>query len=322
MLPKVNSKHSATPLWREFEQLVARIEHVMAGDGVKVLSPDRIRSLITGRKREVDASLRTKVGSSEIVVTIECRRRNAKQDVTWIEQLGCKKQAIGAARTIAVASSAFSRDAVRVAEHYGIDLRVLSQIDDAEMHGWILPQFVVHVYKHCDLVQPPEIMFNAEPGDDFSSVSPLDGVAGGALTPDSPVFTSPDGAALTLNDLWLQADDQLKIFEGIPKDDKVYVRRLALTPSDGLTLRTRVGQRRVHSINMALSLRWKHERTSLSAASVVSYKPASLSDPMPPQVRAEFESKGATNANLRLGMQFQPGQDIASFTVQLTPGKK
>lgn len=276
----VTSKQSATPLWREFEKLVARIEQVLAGDSVKVTSPDRIRSLITGRKREVDASLRTKVGSSEIVVTIECRRRNAKQDVTWIEQLGCKKQAIGAARTIAVASSAFSKDAIRVAEHYGIDLRVLSEINVAEMRDWFLPQFVVHVYKHCDLVEQPEIMFNAQPGDDFSSLSPMDGIEHDTSTPESPVFITSDGSALTLNDLWLRADDQLNIFEGIPKDDKVYIRRLALTPSDGLMLRTRVGQRQVHCIHMALSLRWKHERMPLKAASVVSYEPANSSDVM------------------------------------------
>ena len=187
----------------------------MAGEHVKVTSPDRIRSLLTGRKREVDASIRTTVGSSEIIVTVECRRRNATQDVTWLEQLGCKKQAIGAARTIAVSSTAFSSDAIRVAEYYGVDLRILSEISDAEMRNWILPQFVVHVFKQCDLTEAPEITFEAGKGDDFAACPPMEGIEDGATSPDSPVFIGPDGAALTLNDLWLRADVQHKIFDGV-----------------------------------------------------------------------------------------------------------
>ena len=256
------------------------------------------------------------------MITVECRKRNARQDVTWIEQLGCKKQAIGAARTIAVASSAFSKDAIRVAEYYGIDLRILSEIGDVEFQSWILPRFVVHVYKHCDLLEPPEITFFAEQDDDFSSQPPMEGIEGGASTLNSPVFIAADGTTLTLNDLWLRADDQQKIFDRVPVDDKVHVLRITITPSDHLTLRTRVGLRRVECIHMLMSMRWKHEQIALSAANVVSYHPANPSDPMQPQVRAEFESKEATNSNLRFGMQFQLGKDVVSFTVQLTPGKK
>jgi len=150
----------------------------------------------------------------------------------------------------------------------------------------------------------------------------MEGVEGGASTPDSPVFIASDGAVLTLNDLWLRADDQLKIFDGIPIDDQVHMCRITLTPSDCLKLRTRVGERRVNFIRMALLLRWKHERIALDAAHVVSYRPANPSDPMLPQVRAEFESLEATKSNVRFGVQFEPGRDNLSFTLQLTPGKK
>ena len=202
-----NATAKTTPSWREFEQLVARIEHTLAGGGVTVTSPDRIPSRITRRKREVDASLRTRVGSSEILVTIECRKRRAAQDITWIEQLGCKKQAIGASRTIAVASTAFSKDAVRAAAHYDIDLRVLSEITDTEVQSWILPQWVMHVYKHCDLIEPPEVFFREEQGDDFA----VQTATAGADGVDSSVFVAADGKNLSLNDLWLRADEQLKI---------------------------------------------------------------------------------------------------------------
>jgi hypothetical protein len=70
---------------------------------------------ITGRKREVDVSIRSRAGTPSIFITIECRKRHPKQDVTWIEQLAAKWDAIGAACTIAVSSSGFTPNGVAVA---------------------------------------------------------------------------------------------------------------------------------------------------------------------------------------------------------------
>jgi|GEM_PF-3192324 len=306
------------PSWREFELLVARIEQTLAGSGVSVTSPDRIPSRITRRMREVDASIRVRAGSSDILVTIECRKRRATQDVTWIEQLGCKRQAIGASRTIAVASTAFSKGAILAASHYDIDLRVLSDITDEEVQSWILPHSVVHVYKSCDLIEQPEIVFYEAKDDNFNSHLPTAGTEG----VDSAIFEATDGVTLTLNDLWLRADDQLKIFDAVPKDDKAHVCRLSLRPSDSLHLCTRLGPRRVHEIKMALSLRWKHEQILLSDAKVVVYRPADPNDPMRPQVRAEFESKEASNVNLRFGMLFEPDSTTGTFSIETLPPKK
>lgn len=309
-------RKSATPAWREFEQLVARIEQALAGSNVAVKSPDRVPSLVTRGKREVDASLRTKVGSAELLITIECRKRKSSQDVTWIEQLGCKKQAIGAARTIAVASTAFSAEAIGAAAHYGIDLRVLSEVTELDVQSWILPQFITHVFKSCEFTESPEVVFHPEAGDDLSKLRSEEAGAVAAF-----VFVGANGESLSLNDLWLRADDQLKIFDKIPTDDKVYTLRLALQPSDSLHLQTPLGLRRVHEIKMRMALRWKHERLLLGDAKVVMYGPANRSDAMIKQVRAEFESKEATNLNLRLGIQFELGSDTATFTLDTRPGK-
>ena len=97
--------------WREFERLVARIERDLAPRGAVVRSPDRVPDLVTGSLREVDASIRFTVGSAPILITIECRRRAAVQDDTWIEQLAAKKEKVGAAKTIAVSASGFSEPA-------------------------------------------------------------------------------------------------------------------------------------------------------------------------------------------------------------------
>lgn len=305
-------------VWREFEQLVARIEHALAGTEVVVKSPDRIPSRVTARKREVDASLRARIGSAELLVTIECRKRSATQDVTWIDQIACKKEAIGASRTIAVASTPFSAGAIAAATYYGIDLRVLAEIADSEIQSWAFPPFVMHVYKSCDLIERPEIVFDQQSSDNFVINPAIDNDTG----MDAAVFLAQDGAALTLNDLWLRIEDQMKIFETVPKDDKSYIRRLRLTPSDQLLLSTRLGPRRVHEIRMALSLRWKHERVLLREAKVISYAPGTQQDSMPLQGRAEFESKGATKMNVRFGVQLEQGGDRAILSIEALPVKK
>lgn len=125
--------YKTTPEWQEFEKLVARIEKALAPQGAVVTCPDRIKDLVTGYPREVDVSIRIPDGDSTRLITVECRKRNAKPDDTWIEQLITKREKIGAWRTIAVSSKGFSRSAAITASHYGIELRRIDEITDAEI---------------------------------------------------------------------------------------------------------------------------------------------------------------------------------------------
>ncbi len=116
---------------REFETLVARIEEKLCPLGASVTSPDRIRDRVTGQLREVDASIRYKLGSAPILITIECRDRGATQDITWLEQIKSKKESIGANQTIAVAKEGFSKPAKVYANQHGIILRQLEEVTDS-----------------------------------------------------------------------------------------------------------------------------------------------------------------------------------------------
>lgn len=71
--------------WRRFEQVVALIEQALAPLEAQVRSPDRLPDLLTGKTREVDASIRYTVGSVPVLITVKCRKRNQRQDDTWIE---------------------------------------------------------------------------------------------------------------------------------------------------------------------------------------------------------------------------------------------
>lgn len=109
---KTSKKHGqkvAKKDWREFEKLVAQMERFLGPEGVKICSPDYIKDAVTGEMRQVDASLKLKVGSTEQTVIVECRRRSDVQDVCWIEQLVTKKHDLRAAGCIAVSSKGFSK---------------------------------------------------------------------------------------------------------------------------------------------------------------------------------------------------------------------
>lgn len=131
--------------WKDFEELVAHIERVLAPSGAVVKANDWIRNKLTGRKRQVDASIRYNIGTVPILITVECRKRKHKQDDTWIEQLVTKRQNLGAATTIAVASEDISEQAKKTAKFYGIEFRKISDISKEDIIDWLHIGEIRHV---------------------------------------------------------------------------------------------------------------------------------------------------------------------------------
>lgn len=136
--PKTDSKRPKTmKAWREFEQLVSLIERQLALKEAVIKSPDRIKDRVTGRLREVDASIRYQIGSVPILITIECRDRSRVSDDTWIEQIASKRGKIGANQTIAVSRTGFSESAKLSAKNYGIELRTITEITGSVVDTWV-----------------------------------------------------------------------------------------------------------------------------------------------------------------------------------------
>lgn len=206
-----------TPEWRRFEQMVSRIERDAGRLGLIVMSPDRIRSLITGDLREVDASIRSRDGDSKDLVTIECRKRASKEDVTWIEQLATKKEAIGAVRTIAVSSSGFSKQARKAAAHYGIDLRLISEITLADINPILQLDFVLFNHKRCSIAS---VGFRRFRGTEWTLPSPddIDFQFDRDTDPLVDIFHNSDnGTKWSLNDLWHQLQESRDPFAEIER---------------------------------------------------------------------------------------------------------
>ncbi len=138
--------------WREFEKLVAKLENALSPIGATIKSPDKLKDAVTGQIREVDGSIRFKTTDKEILITIECRKRNQKQDITWIEQLTTKKKNINADRTIAVSIKGFSKAAHKLAEQNDITLKTLNEINPVMIVEWLIPKSIVNLFRAIKLI--------------------------------------------------------------------------------------------------------------------------------------------------------------------------
>jgi hypothetical protein len=128
------------------------LEQLLAKAPVEIRSPDYITGKITKTRREVDVSLRSRVGSVDVLVIIECRDRGKSQDVTWIEQLASKREDVGADKAVAVSATGFSPGARNLARPKQVVLRSLEELEADVVFDWLYAQTVEHRTRHVDVV--------------------------------------------------------------------------------------------------------------------------------------------------------------------------
>jgi len=121
---------------REREKLVAKIEQVLNGTDVEIKSPDYIVGINSKELREIDVSLRARMGSTSLLVILEVRDRGKKEGVSWIEQLAEKREDVQASKVVAVSTSGFSKAAQNTAAHLGIELRVVEELTIESVAHW------------------------------------------------------------------------------------------------------------------------------------------------------------------------------------------
>lgn len=194
---------------REFEKLVARIEEKLCPMGATVISPDRIPELVSGNLREVDASIRFKLGSVPILITIECRDRGAVQDVTWLEQIKSKKESIGANQTIAVSKEGFTDGARSYANQHGILLRQLSELTDSFILQCIQGTRLFVRDTRCHM-RYYNIGYFPLPEDEGSTELSLAEDSQRAIIEGGPFATNRDGEPITLEELYKETLPEIK----------------------------------------------------------------------------------------------------------------
>lgn len=95
-----------------------------------VISPAYLTDKITGEKREIDVLIQYKDDEGNLrSIGIECRDRNNKENVMWIEQLVTKKNDLGLDFMIATTTKDFSKTAIEKALHYGVIIEKAEMLD-------------------------------------------------------------------------------------------------------------------------------------------------------------------------------------------------
>lgn len=130
------TQHAAARLTRAalFERVIQRVIELLERDtSAKVTWDDRISDPDTPkRKRQVDITVR----KDGLLTLIECRLHRQPQDVSWIEELIGRRASMGADAVVGVSSSGFTRTARNKAKRFGIHLRDVADLSDAEVREW------------------------------------------------------------------------------------------------------------------------------------------------------------------------------------------
>lgn len=124
---------------RQLELLTAEIEKALSPAPVKVISPYFVPDRDTGQNRETDVGIIGHLGSTQLLIIVECREREGAQDVTWIEQLASKRESMSAAKAVAVSVDGFTAPARIKAKALGIELREMKELKHSDIAGWCAP---------------------------------------------------------------------------------------------------------------------------------------------------------------------------------------
>lgn len=174
---------------RALEELVARLEAVAAGGKAEVRSPEFFTGRRSQGRREVDVTVRSRVGSTTVLVMFECRDRAKTNDVRWIDEIAGKRDDIGADVAVAVAAGGgFSEAAKTAAAAHRIDLRTVEEITVDDVVSWCrLTSLRVELFESRE----PRIevaLFGDTPPIELSTQST--GTPGAVDVPlDQPIFT-------------------------------------------------------------------------------------------------------------------------------------
>jgi hypothetical protein len=212
------------------EQVVALFEAQIGGPDVVVTSPDHLPGRNSGVDREVDVTIRARVGSSDVLVIFECRDRASSEDVTWPEQVRTKREDVGADKAVIVSTSGFSGAARRTARAYGIELRTLSELDPvADLVDWVGFREMTMDYRRSEVVSSSwDVVPEDLPDEDipyFAEQSralmdpPNTGASGlPVVNSEALILTRPDGSMASLNHVWLDATAKQDLYRDVPID--------------------------------------------------------------------------------------------------------
>jgi hypothetical protein len=225
---------------RDLEKVISLLEGQLQQSGIQVKSPDFLPDRDTGTPREVDISLRGQIGSSDILAIIECRDHSKHpQDITWIEQVICKRSSVNADKVLAVSSSKFSEPARIKAEKNNIELRTLDEINPDDVKDWFVkcPYMIIHRLHY----EPIHVNFYPQNPD------------GQEINTNAPIFKRKiDNKSVSFNDIWLNLPTDVT-HKDVPLDGSKIKRKIILkfeNKEDRFQVSTKSGDVDIESLEL------------------------------------------------------------------------
>jgi hypothetical protein len=251
---------------RALENLVRTVEDFFLPKDCRV----EVRKLVYGDEgaqlAELDIVVTGRLGTTEIRWLIECRDRlsDGRAPVSWIEQLGGRKQVHGLNKVTAVSTTGFSDGAAEVAARLGIELRTVSDAKLQDFSAWLYgdAQFVV-VNRICALdhatVFPPE-------GEARERLEALKQQLATAKPNEKLLRVATTGKLMSLPEAFTAAAGQSELFDGMAPDEEKAVRIRAEYPGDDhFAIDTPVGAVRVAWIGFMGRLQVKQANIPMEA---------------------------------------------------------
>lgn len=120
------------PKWKKFEKLVSTL-HLIDSEDAILKYDDTIIGKRTGRKRQIDISIKFKHSFYSYLLVIECKNYKSNVPISEVEAFKTKLEDVGADKGIMVASKGFQQGAIETAKAYGIELFTLIE----EKSEWV-----------------------------------------------------------------------------------------------------------------------------------------------------------------------------------------
>jgi len=261
---------------RKFEKIVRDLEELLGDSNLEVKSPDKLFDYASEIHREVDISIKGKLGTHPILIVIECRDWGKPQNVIWIEQLKTKRDGIRAHKMIAVSTSGFSLNAVTLAEKYGIGIRNVNNLDAKELSGWIADTEVAHILNSFDVQKVNYVVTDSSELGDVApkATLPTFGGRGTNKSVDKNFISKNTGQRFSINDLVrnIKFQDNTTLFDKVKPNQEPIEEILPLSFRDSsnillVELDTKIY--RIVEMDIRVKL-WKTE-WSIPIASIMQY---------------------------------------------------
>jgi hypothetical protein len=116
-----------------FEKFVHRIHELVETPDSQVVWNDHVPDPDNPKQpRQIDVAIRR----DGRLTLVECRLHSTRQGVKWIEELIGRRVSLQASEVVAVSDAGFTIGAVRKAKRFGVLLRDLESLTDAEISAW------------------------------------------------------------------------------------------------------------------------------------------------------------------------------------------